>query len=187
MRTNQSTLRSEAVRLGLSNSSAVQLGVANAWYGVVQMEDATTAYVAQQLFDGFSATCPRPWRKECAKSAALAHEGGAPPLEPVLLLLNLPSFVGGAGAHTGHSRAWTLLHALKYRCWLSPLAFKLVVLVAEGELAGCNRICRATWDCTCHENKHARVFAHNNVAHFATGKHAILCDEIAVGIVARRG
>ena len=70
----------------------------------------------------------------------ITSELNAAELDPVLLILTTPWFQ----VHTGHIRAWTVMHRLQYPCLLARLNMRMLVLVQPGELQGCARIC-ATW------------------------------------------
>ena len=92
-------------------------------------------------------------------------------LEPVMLVMHMPWF----RVHTGHIRAWALLHTLRYPCLFSLLALRMVILVQPGELSGCERICALAKDaCTCRVAQHDRAFQHRNLMELATGHESIL-------------
>jgi hypothetical protein len=102
-------------------------------------------------------------------SSSDCHGSSARP--PTLLLLHMPWFT----KKTGHLRAWTLLYVLQYRCLMSALNMRMVVMVQPGELAGCQRICRVEGrPCRCHESKHHREHQQRNIAEFAHGREHIL-------------
>lgn len=100
---------------------------------------------------------------------------------PLLLLIHMPWFspnpearddpLAQRGYH-GHIRVAALLDKLKYRCALSPLNIRMVVMVQQGELAGCLPLCGDA--CTCVEAGHHREFMQRNLAAHATGSEDLL-------------
>ena len=59
---------------------------------------------------------------------ATQQEMTSVPSEPLLMIVVMPWFM----VHTGHIRAWTLLHRLKYPCFFKLLNLRLLVLVQPG-------------------------------------------------------
>ena len=132
--------------------------------------DVTTRYVLNDLIKANSSAaapsaCATP-PSGCASYHKTVHT------EPLLLIMTMPWFL----VHTGHIRAWTLLHRFRYACLFPQLNMRMLVLVQPGELQGCLRICPPSLShaCECKTAEHDRAFQHRNLAVYATGEASIL-------------
>ena len=106
---------------------------------------------------------------KCTKSGQTGNK-----LEPILMIIVMPWFA----VHTGHIRAWTLLHRFKYPCLFKQLNLKMLVLVQPGELEGCKRICpdepAFAEFCQCRVAEHDRAYQHRNLQNYTDGSTNIL-------------
>jgi len=96
--------------------------------------DATTEFVLMKAGRPSNGTSPFGCEPNSRCTAAASPGWGvrdAPPaFEPLLLVIVMPWFA----VHTGHVRAWTLLHRLRYPCLFRHLNMRMLVLVQPGEL-----------------------------------------------------